>query len=175
VAPDLFWRIKHGIDSPTNRGRVEAKALGYMKQLDKNASVKDVQATLDLGAQPRRQARPALWAIAWAATSRSWPRARTDTLTRPSLSRRRHPHGAQRSGGIKKPLMLHNPLARTASSRARRSTQIRETLKANRSSRVHEYAGQRSRVHARRRQALRRGRREAVPTRTIAFFKANLV
>ena len=46
VAPDLFWRIKPGIDL-TDQSEAEWKqALDYMNQLDKNASVKDVAATL---------------------------------------------------------------------------------------------------------------------------------
>src|SRR5689334_15063687 len=46
IAPDLFWRIKPGIDITDQTDAEWKEALGYMNQLDKNASVKDVAATL---------------------------------------------------------------------------------------------------------------------------------
>ncbi|MGH6951184.1 MAG: dienelactone hydrolase family protein, partial [Vitreimonas sp.] len=46
AAPDLFWRIKPGIDITDQTEAEWKEAIGYMNQLDKNASVRDVQATL---------------------------------------------------------------------------------------------------------------------------------
>jgi carboxymethylenebutenolidase len=46
IAPDLFWRITPGIDITDQTDAEWKQALDYMNQLDKNASVGDVQATL---------------------------------------------------------------------------------------------------------------------------------
>src|SRR5512145_189867 len=46
AAPDLFWRIKPGIDITDQTEAEWKEAIGYMNQLDKDASVRDVQATL---------------------------------------------------------------------------------------------------------------------------------
>ena len=46
LSPDLFWRIKPGIELTDQSEDEWKQAIDYMNQLDKNASVKDVQATL---------------------------------------------------------------------------------------------------------------------------------
>ena len=74
IAPDLFWRIKPGIDITDQSDAEWKQAIEYMHQLDKNASVKDVQATLT-HARGMGVSKPGAWDTAWAATSRSWRRA----------------------------------------------------------------------------------------------------
>ena len=46
MAPDVFWRIEPGIDITDQTEAEWKEAIGYMNQLDKDASVRDVQATL---------------------------------------------------------------------------------------------------------------------------------
>src|SRR5262245_47482943 len=46
IAPDLFWRIKPGIELTDQTDGEWKQAIDYMNHLDKNASVKDVAASL---------------------------------------------------------------------------------------------------------------------------------
>jgi carboxymethylenebutenolidase len=140
VAPDLFWRIKPGIDI-TDQSEAEWKqALDYMNRLDKNASVKDVQATL---AWARGQGVSKAGALGYCMGGyiAFLAACRTDT----DASVCYHGGGIHtalgEAGGIKKPVMLHNPMKDGFIPREALDT-IRETLKSNPLVTVHEYAEQ---------------------------------
>ncbi len=145
VSPDLFWRIKPGIDL-TDQSEAEWKqALDYMNQLDKNASVKDVQATLawarshssSLGGVSKAGALGYCMGgyIAFLAA------CRTDTDATVCYHGGGIHTALGEAGGIKKPVMLHNPMKDGFIPREALDT-IRETLKSNPLVTVCEYAEQ---------------------------------
>jgi carboxymethylenebutenolidase len=140
IAPDLFWRIKPGIDI-TDQSEAEWKqALDYMNRLDKNASVKDVQATL---AWARGQGVSKAGALGYCMGGyiAFLAACRTDT----DASVCYHGGGIHtalgEAGAIKKSVMLHNPMKDSFIPREALDT-IRETLKGNPLVTVHEYAEQ---------------------------------
>jgi carboxymethylenebutenolidase len=140
VSPDLFWRIKPGIDL-TDQSEAEWKqALDYMNQLDKNASVKDVQATLTWA---RSQGVPKAGVLGYCMGGYIAFLAACRTDTDASVAY----HGGgihtalDEAGAIKKPVMLHNPMKDGFIPREALDT-IRETLASNPLVTVHEYAEQ---------------------------------
>ncbi len=140
VAPDLFWRIKPGIDL-TDQSEAEWKqALEYMNQLDKNASVKDVQATLTW-ARSQAVSKAGVLGYCMGGYIAFLAACRTDT----DASVAYHGGGIHtalvETGAIKKPVMLHNPMKDGFIPREALDT-IRETLASNTLVIVHEYAEQ---------------------------------
>jgi carboxymethylenebutenolidase len=140
VAPDLFWRIKPGIDI-TDQSEAEWKqAIDYMNQLDKNASVKDVQATLTW-ARGQGVSKAGALGYCMGGYIAFLAACRTDT----DASVCYHGGGIHtalgEAGRIKKPVMLHNPMKDSFITREALDT-IRETLKSNPLVTVHEYAEQ---------------------------------
>ena len=140
VSPDLFWRIKPGIDL-TDQSEAEWKqALDYMNQLDKNASVKDVQATL---AWARSQGVSKAGALGYCMGGyiAFLAACRTDSDATVAY----HGGGIHtelgEAGGIRKPVMLHNPMKDGFIPREALDT-IRETLASNPLVTVCEYAEQ---------------------------------
>lgn len=140
VAPDLFWRIKPGIDL-TDQSEAEWKqALDYMNQLDKNASVKDVQATL---AWARSQGVSKAGALGYCMGGyiAFLAACRTDTDATVCYHGGGIHTALSEAGAIKKPVMLHNPMKDGFIPREALDT-IRETLKSNPLVTVCEYAEQ---------------------------------
>lgn len=140
VAPDLFWRIKPGIDL-TDQSEAEWKqALDYMNQLDKNASVKDVQATLTWA---RSQGVSKAGALGYCMGGYIAFLAACKTDTDATVCY--HGGGIHTALGeahaIKKPVMLHNPMKDGFIPREALDT-IRETLKSDPLVTVCEYAEQ---------------------------------
>ncbi len=140
VAPDLFWRIKPGIDL-TDQSEAEWKqALDYMNQLDKNASVKDVQATLTW-ARSQGVSKAGVLGYCMGGYVAFLAACRTDA----DASVAYHGGGIHtalgEAGAIKKPVMLHNPMKDGFIPREALDT-IRETLASNPLVTVHEYAEQ---------------------------------
>jgi carboxymethylenebutenolidase len=141
IAPDLFWRIKPGIELTDQTDNEWKQAIDYMNQLDKNASVRDVQATLtharsELGARKAGCLGYCMGGyIAFLAA------CRTDT----DASVAYHGGGIHtalgEAGGIKKPVLLHNPMKDSFIPVEALNT-IRETLQSNPLVTVHEYAEQ---------------------------------
>jgi carboxymethylenebutenolidase len=139
VAPDLFWRIKHGIEL-TDRTQDEwKKALGYMDQLNKNASVKDVQATLTW-ARSQGVRKAGVMGYCMGGYIAFLAAARTDTDATVAYHGGGIHTALNEARDIKKPVMLHNPLEDSFIPREALD-QIRETLKSNPLAIVHEYAG----------------------------------
>ena len=140
VSPDLFWRIKPGIDL-TDQSEAEWKqALDYMNQLDKNASVKDVQATL---AWARSQGVSKVGALGYCMGGyiAFLAACRTDSDATVAYHGGGIHTALGEAGGIRKPVMLHNPMKDGFIPREALDT-IRETLASNPLVTVCEYAEQ---------------------------------
>lgn len=140
VAPDLFWRIKPGIDL-TDQSEAEWKqAIEYMNQLDKNASVRDVQATLTW-ARGQGVSKAGVLGYCMGGYIAFLAACRTHT----DASVCYHGGGIHtalgEAGAIKKPVMLHNPMKDSFIPREALDA-IRETLKSNPLVTVCEYAEQ---------------------------------
>ncbi|HYD71943.1 MAG TPA: dienelactone hydrolase family protein [Candidatus Binatia bacterium] len=140
IAPDLFWRIKPGIELTDQTDNEWKQALDYMNQLDKNASVRDVQATLThargMGARKAGCLGYCMGGyIAFLAA------CRTDT----DASVAYHGGGIHtvlgEAGAIKKPVLLHNPMKDSFIPVEALNT-IRETLAHNPLVTIYEYAEQ---------------------------------
>jgi carboxymethylenebutenolidase len=140
VAPDLFWRIKPGIDI-TDQSEAEWKqAIDYMNQLDKNASVKDVQATLTW-ARGQGVSKAGALGYCMGGYIAFLAACRTDTDATVCYHGGGIHTALGEAGAIKKPVMLHNPMKDSFIPREALDT-IRETLKSNPLVTVHEYAEQ---------------------------------
>ncbi|MEZ5957712.1 MAG: dienelactone hydrolase family protein [Hyphomonadaceae bacterium] len=154
VSPDLFWRIKPGIDLTDQSEGEWKQALDYMNQLDKSASVKDVQAALTWAREQLSfDARPVVPGkkllppkagvmgycmggyIAFLAA------CRTDTDATVCYHGGGIHTALGEAGGIKKPVMLHNPM-KDGFIPVEALNTIRETLASNPLVTVCEYAEQ---------------------------------
>ncbi|MEQ1820322.1 MAG: dienelactone hydrolase family protein [Terricaulis sp.] len=140
VSPDLFWRIKPGIDL-TDQSEAEWKqALDYMNQLDKNASVKDVQATLTW-ARSQGVSKAGALGYCMGGYIAFLAACRTDTDATVCYHGGGIHTALGEADGIKKPVMLHNPMKDGFIPREALDT-IRETLVSNPLVTVCEYAEQ---------------------------------
>ena len=140
VAPDLFGRIKPGIDLTDQTEAEWKQAIDYMNQLDKNASVKDVQATLTWA---RGQGVSKAGALGYCMGGYIAFLAACPTDTDATVCY--HGGGIHtalgEASGIKKPVMLHNPM-KDGFIPVEALNTIRETLKSNPLVTVCEYAEQ---------------------------------
>jgi carboxymethylenebutenolidase len=140
VSPDLFWRIKPGIDL-TDQSEAEWKrALDYMNQLDKNASVNDVQATLTW-ARSQGVSKAGALGYCMGGYIAFLAACRTDTDATVCYHGGGIHTALSEASGIKKPVMLHNPMKDGFIPRDALDT-IRETLKSDPLVTVCEYAEQ---------------------------------
>ena len=172
LVPDLFWRIKPGIDL-TDQSEAEWKqALDYMNQLDKNASVRDVQATL---AWARGQGVSKAGALGYCMGGyiAFLAACRTDTDATVCYHGGGIHTALGEAGGIKKPVMLHNPM-KDGFIPVEALNTIRETLKSNPLVTVCEYAEQ---DHAFTREGGKHyddAAKQLADGRTIAFLNQHL-
>ncbi len=172
IAPDLFWRIKPGIDLTDQTEAEWKQAIDYMNQLDKNASVTDIQATLT-HARSMGPAKAGVMGYCMGGYIAFLAAARTDT----DASVCYHGGGIHTALGeahnIKKPVMLHNPM-KDAFIPVEALNTIRETLKSNPLAVVHEYAEQ---DHAFTREGGKHydeAAKQLADGRTVAFLKEHL-
>lgn len=140
VSPDLFWRIKPGIDI-TDQSEAEWKqALDYMNALDKNASVRDVQATLTW-ARGMGVSKAGCLGYCMGGYIAFLAACRTDT----DASVAYHGGGIHtalgEAGAIRRPVLLHNPM-KDGFIPVEALNTIRETLKSNPLVTIYEYAEQ---------------------------------
>ncbi len=172
IAPDLFWRIKPGIDI-TDRTDAEWKeALGYMNQLDKNASVKDVQATLT-HARGLGAGKAGVMGYCMGGYIGFLAACRTDTDATVCYHGGGIHTALDEAENIKKPVLLHNPMKDSFIPREALD-KIRETLKSNQLATIYEYAEQ---DHAFTREGgahYDEAAKQLADGRTIAFLKQNL-
>ena len=172
VCPDLFWRIKPGIDLTDQTDAEWQEAFGYMNALDKNASVKDVAATL-AHARSMGPRKAGVMGYCMGAYIAFLAACRTDTDATVAYHGGGIHTALGEAGGIKKPLMLHNPMKDSFIPVEALNT-IRETLASNPLVTVHEYAEQ---DHAFTREGGKHYDADATKLadgRTVAFFNANL-
>lgn len=140
VSPDLFWRIKPGIDL-TDQSEAEWKqALDYMNQLDKNASVKDVQATLTW-ARSQGVSKAGALGYCMGGYIAFLAACRTDTDATVCYHGGGIHTALSEASAIKKPVMLHNPM-KDGFIPVEALNTIRETLASNPLVTVCEYAEQ---------------------------------
>ncbi|MFN3464034.1 MAG: dienelactone hydrolase family protein [Terricaulis sp.] len=140
VSPDLFWRIKPGIDL-TDQSEAEWKqALDYMNQLDKNASVRDVQATLTW-ARSQGVSKAGALGYCMGGYIAFLAACRTDTDATVCYHGGGIHTALDEARNIKKPVMLHNPM-KDGFIPVEALNTIRETLKGNPLVTVCEYAEQ---------------------------------
>ena len=172
VAPDLFWRIKPGIDLTDQTDAEWQEAFGYMNALDKNASVKDVAASL-AWARSQGVCKAGVMGYCMGGYIAFLAACRTDTDATVAYHGGGIHTALGEAGGIKKPLMLHNPM-KDGFIPVEALNTIRETLASNPLVTVHEYAEQ---DHAFTREGGKHYDADATKLadgRTIAFFNANL-
>jgi len=172
VAPDLFWRIKPGIDLTDQTDAEWQEAFGYMNALDKNASVKDVAATLTW-ARTQGVSKAGVMGYCMGGYIAFLAACRTDTNATVAYHGGGIHTALGEAGGIKKPLMLHNPM-KDGFIPVEALNTIRETLEPNPLITVHEYAEQ---DHAFTREGGKHYDAEATKLadgRTIAFLNQNL-
>src|SRR5262245_12867712 len=140
IAPDLFWRIKPGIDITDQTDAEWKEALGYMNQLDKNASVTDVQATLT-HARGMGVNKAGCLGYCMGGYIAFLAACRTDTDASVAYHGGGIHTALREAGNIKKPALLHNPMKDSFIPRDALDT-IRETLKSNPLVTIYEYAEQ---------------------------------
>lgn len=140
VAPDLFGRIKPGIDLTDQTEAEWKQAIDYMNQLDKNASVKDVQATLTW-ARSQGVSKAGALGYCMGGYIAFLAACRTDTDATVCYHGGGIHTALGEASGIKKPVMLHNPMKDGFIPREALDT-IRETLTSNPLVTVCEYAEQ---------------------------------
>jgi len=140
IAPDLFWRIKPGIDITDQTDAEWKEALGYMNQLDKNASVKDVQATLT-HVRGMGVGKAGCLGYCMGGYLAFLAACRTDTDAAVAYHGGGIHTALEEAKNIRKPVLLHNPLKDSFIPRQALDT-IRETLKSNPLVTIYEYAEQ---------------------------------
>ncbi len=140
VAPDLFGRIKPGIDLTDQTEAEWKQAIDYMNQLDKNASVKDVQATLTW-ARSQGVSKAGALGYCMGGYIAFLAACRTDTDATVCYHGGGIHTALGEASGIKKPVMLHNPM-KDGFIPVEALNTIRETLKSNPLVTVCEYAEQ---------------------------------
>lgn len=172
IAPDLFWRIKPGIELTDQTAAEWQEAFGYMNALDKDASVTDVAATLAY-ARSQGAAKAGVMGYCMGGYIAFLAACRTDTDATVAYHGGGIHNALDEAVGIRKPLMLHNPM-KDSFIPVESLNKIRETLKSNPLVTVHEYAEQ---DHAFTREGGKHYDAEATKLadgRTVAFFKQNL-
>jgi carboxymethylenebutenolidase len=155
IAPDLFWRIKPGIELTDQTDAEWKQAIEHMNALDKNASVRDVAATLTHarqmlsmemrpvtpGAKITHGHKAGVMGYCMGGYIAFLAACRTDTDATVCYHGGGIHTALGEAGGIKKPAMLHNPM-KDAFIPVEALNQIRETLAPNPLVTVHEYAEQ---------------------------------
>lgn len=140
IAPDLFWRVGKDIDITDQTEAEWKQAIDYMNALDKDASVRDVQATLTW-ARGQGVSKAGVMGYCMGGYIAFLAAARTDS----DASVAYHGGGIHtalgEAGGIKKPVLLHNPM-KDGFIPVEALNTIRETLKSNPLVTIHEYAEQ---------------------------------
>lgn len=140
IAPDLFWRVGKDIDITDQTEAEWKQAIDYMNALDKDASVRDVQATLTW-ARGQGVSKAGVMGYCMGGYIAFLAAARTDS----DASVAYHGGGIHtalgEAGAIKKPVLLHNPM-KDGFIPVEALNTIRETLKSNPLVTIHEYAEQ---------------------------------
>lgn len=172
IAPDLFWRIRPGIELTDQTDAEWKEAIDYMNQLDKNAALKDVAATL-AHARAQGASKAGVMGYCMGGYIAFLAACRTDTDATVAYHGGGIHTALDEAKNIGKPLLLHNPMKDSFIPVEALNT-IRETLKGNPLVTIHEYAKQ---DHAFTREGGKHYDADATKladARTIAFFKQHL-
>ncbi|MGQ0531584.1 MAG: dienelactone hydrolase family protein [Caulobacteraceae bacterium] len=187
IAPDLFWRIKPGIDITDQTDAEWKQAIEYMNQLDKNASARDVQATLTHargmlsmemrpvtpGAKLAHDHKAGVMGYCMGGYIAFLAACRTDADASVAYHGGGIHTALDEAKNIKKPVLLHNPMKDSFIPVEALNT-IRETLQDNPLVTIYEYAEQ---DHAFTREGGKHynaAATELANRRTIAFFSEHL-
>jgi len=141
IAPDLFWRIEPGIELTDQTDNEWKQALDYMNRLDKSASVRDVQATLTHARSALGVRKAGCLGYCMGGYIAFLAACRTDTDASVAYHGGGIHTALDEAGGIKKPVLLHNPMKDSFIPVEALNT-IRETLKDNPMVTIYEYAEQ---------------------------------
>ena len=172
ISPDLFWRIKPGIELTDQTDAEWKQAIDHMNALDKNAGVRDVAAAL-AHARSMGPSKAGVMGYCMGGYIAFLAACRTDTDATVCYHGGGIHTALGEAGGIKKPVMLHNPM-KDAFIPVEALNQIRETLAPNPLVTVWEYAEQ---DHAFTREGGKHydaAATELANGRTIAFFNQYL-
>jgi len=172
IAPDLFWCVGKDIDITDQTEAEWKQAIDYMNALDKNAAVTDVQATI-AAARSMGVSKVGVLGYCMGGYLAFLAACRTDT----DASVAYHGGGIHtalgEAGGIKKPVLLHNPM-KDGFIPVEALNTIRETLAPNPLVTIYEYAEQ---DHAFTREGgahYDEAAKQLADSRTIAFLDQNL-
>ena len=140
LAPDLYWRIKPGIDLTDQTDAEWGEAIGYMNQLDKGVAVQDVAATLTYARQ-NGAAKAGVMGYCMGGLITFLAACNTDS----DASVAYHGGGINmvldQAKTLKTPLLLHNPM-KDAFIPVEALNTVRETLSSNPLVTIEEYAEQ---------------------------------
>lgn len=172
IAPDLFWRVGKDIDITDQTEAEWKQAIDYMNALDKNAAVTDVQATI-AAARSMGVSKVGVLGYCMGGYLAFLAACRTDA----DASVAYHGGGIHtalgEAGGIKKPVLLHNPM-KDGFIPVEALNTIRETLAPNPLVTIYEYAEQ---DHAFTREGgahYDEAAKQLADSRTIAFLDQSL-
>ncbi|MES1201206.1 MAG: dienelactone hydrolase family protein [Pseudomonadota bacterium] len=172
LAPDLFWRLQPGIDITDGSDAEWAQAMDYMKRFDKDAGVRDIQATINaargFGAKKVGAVGYCLGGLLAYLTA-----TRTDADASVGYYGVSIESFLGEAGNIKKPLLLHIA-DKDAYSSPSALIQVDSTLSRNPLVSIHHYADQ---DHAFSREGGKNydaGAAANANARTLAFFTQNL-
>ncbi|HRE43997.1 MAG TPA: dienelactone hydrolase family protein [Terricaulis sp.] len=172
IAPDLFWCVGKDIDITDQTEAEWKQAIDYMNALDKNAAVTDVQATI-AAARSMGVSKVGVLGYCMGGYLAFLAACRTDT----DASVAYHGGGIHtalgEAGGIKKPVLLHNPM-KDGFIPVEALNTIRETLAPNPLVTIYEYAEQ---DHAFTREGgahYDEAAKQLADSRTIAFLDQSL-
>jgi carboxymethylenebutenolidase len=172
ISPDLFWRIKPGIELTDQTDEEWKQAIDHMNALDKNASVRDVAATL-AHARSMGPSKAGVMGYCMGGYIAFLAACRTDTDATVCYHGGGIHTALDEAGGIKKPVMLHNPM-KDAFIPVEALNAIRQRLSSNPLVSIREYAEQ---DHAFTREGGKHydaAATELANGRTIAFFNQYL-
>jgi carboxymethylenebutenolidase len=172
LAPDLFWRIKPGIDITDQTDAEWKQAIEYMNLCDKGAAVRDVGATI-AAARGWGAKKVGCLSYCMGGYIAFLAACRTDTDASVAYHGGGIHTALDEAKNIKKPVLLHNPM-KDSFIPAEALNQIRETLKHNPLVTIYEYADQ---DHAFTREGGKHydeAAKALADSRTVGFLKQNL-
>lgn len=173
IAPDLFWRVKPGVDLTDQTPEEWKQAIDLMNALDKNASVTDVSATIK-HARSLGAGKVGVMGYCMGGYITYLAACRTDA----DASVAYHGGGIHlhldEAKNLKTPIMMHHPM-KDSFIPVEALNSIRETLKHNKLVTVCEYAEQDHAFTREGGQHYDEAAKQLADGRTVAFFNEHLI
>jgi carboxymethylenebutenolidase len=173
IAPDLFWRIKPGLDLDPDVSEQMQEALGYFGQYDPDDGIKDIEATIHWVRREAKVAKVGCVGFCLGGKLAYMAAARTDV----NASVGYYPVGLDRmlneSHAIAHPLLLHVPQADGFVSPEAQRT-VHEGLDPHPKVTIHDYPGLDHGFAAELGQRRDEAGAQLADTRTREFLAANL-